>query len=153
MASRYDHKNIEARIYKMWEEGGYFEADRDPAKKPYTIVLPPPNASGKMHMGNVLMIAIEDILIRWKRMQGYSALWLPGTDHAGFETPYILGRGEILEVSHITKATSSANNLYYIHFQKPDFRFTLICRSPLDSEFTAEDFNAVTSGILKLEVK
>ena len=86
MPSRYDHKNIEARIYKMWEEGGYFEADRDPAKKPYTIVLPPPNASGKMHMGNVLMIAIEDILIRWKRMQGYSALWLPGTDHAGFET-------------------------------------------------------------------
>ena len=75
------------------------------------------------------------------------------SDHAGFETPYILGSGEILEVSHITKATSSANNLYYIHFQKPDFRFTLICRSPLDSEFTADDFNSATKGILELEAK
>lgn len=70
----------------MWEENGYFKAKRDPEKEPYTIVLPPPNASGKMHIGNVLMIAIEDLLIRWKRMQGYSALWVPGTDHAGFET-------------------------------------------------------------------
>lgn len=86
MDSKYNHKDVEAKIYNMWEEGGYFKAERDPAKKPYTIILPPPNASGKMHMGNVLMIAIEDILIRWKRMQGFSALWVPGTDHAGFET-------------------------------------------------------------------
>lgn len=86
MESKYSHKDVESRIYKMWEDGGYFKAERDPAKKPYTIILPPPNASGKMHMGNVLMIAIEDILIRWKRMQGFSALWVPGTDHAGFET-------------------------------------------------------------------
>lgn len=82
----FDHKKIEEKIYKMWEEGGYFKAERDPEKKPFTIVLPLPNASGKMHTGNVLMIAIEDLLIRWKRMQGYSALWIPGTDHAGFET-------------------------------------------------------------------
>lgn len=86
MEPRYDHKSVESKIYKMWEDGGYFKSTRDPAKKPYTIILPPPNASGKMHMGNVLMIAIEDILIRWKRMQGYDALWVPGTDHAGFET-------------------------------------------------------------------
>lgn len=86
MPKKYDHKECEARIYKMWEDGGYFKAEIDPAKKPYTILLPPPNASGKMHTGNVLMIAIEDLLIRWKRMQGYSALWIPGTDHAGFET-------------------------------------------------------------------
>lgn len=86
MEPRYDHKSVESKIYKMWEDGGYFKATRDPAKKPYTIVLPLPNASGKMHVGNVLMIAIEDLLIRWKRMQGYSALWVPGTDHAGFET-------------------------------------------------------------------
>ena len=70
----------------MWEESGYFKAKRDPKKKPFTIVLPLPNASGKMHTGNILMIAIEDLLIRWKRMQGFSALWIPGTDHAGFET-------------------------------------------------------------------
>lgn len=86
MEPRFDHKKYESEIYKMWEKGGYFTAKRDPKKKPYTIVLPPPNASGKMHTGNVLMIAIEDLLIRWKRMQGYSALWIPGTDHAGFET-------------------------------------------------------------------
>ncbi|RJR26869.1 valine--tRNA ligase [candidate division WWE3 bacterium] len=86
MDSKFEHKKIEEKILKRWEEGNYFHAERDPKKKPFTIVLPPPNASGKMHTGNVLMIAIEDLLIRWKRMQGYSALWLPGTDHAGFET-------------------------------------------------------------------
>lgn len=86
MDKRFEHKKVEKDIYKMWEEGGYFKAEIDPKKEPYTIILPPPNASGRMHIGNVLMIAIEDLLIRWKRMQGYSALWLPGTDHAGFET-------------------------------------------------------------------
>ena len=86
MNKRFDHTKYEGKLYDMWEKGGYFKAKRDPKKKPYTIVIPPPNASGKMHTGNVLMIAIEDLLIRWKRMQGYSALWLPGTDHAGFET-------------------------------------------------------------------
>ena len=86
---KFDHKSIEKRIYEMWESGGYFTATRDPEKKPYTILLPPPNASGKMHTGNVLMIAIEDLLVRWKRMQGYSALYVPGTDHAGFETQYV----------------------------------------------------------------
>jgi valyl-tRNA synthetase len=86
MEKRYDHKQHEKRIYKKWEKSGAFTPKIDKDKKPYTIVLPPPNASGKMHTGNVLMIAVEDLLIRWKRMQGYSALWLPGTDHAGFET-------------------------------------------------------------------
>jgi valyl-tRNA synthetase len=86
MDKRYDHKKYEENIYSLWEKSGSFTPKRDPKKKPYTIVIPPPNASGKMHTGNVLMIAIEDLLIRWKRMQGYSALWLPGTDHAGFET-------------------------------------------------------------------
>ncbi|MBP7928057.1 valine--tRNA ligase, partial [Patescibacteria group bacterium] len=86
MAKAYNHKEVEERIYKMWEDSGAFTPKIDSSKKPYTIVLPPPNASGKMHTGNVLMIAIEDLLIRWKRMQGYSALWVPGADHAGFET-------------------------------------------------------------------
>ncbi len=86
MEKKYNHKDHEERIYKMWESGGYFKPGMKSEKGPYTIVLPPPNASGKMHTGNVLMIAIEDCLIRWKRMQGYDALWLPGTDHAGFET-------------------------------------------------------------------
>lgn len=86
MEKNYDHKIVEKKISKKWADAKAFEAKRDPNKKPYTIVLPPPNASGKMHVGNALMIAIEDALIRQKRMQGYSALWVPGTDHAGFET-------------------------------------------------------------------
>lgn len=86
MEKVYDHTKYERKIYSMWEKSKAFTPKIDPKKKPYTIVLPPPNASGKMHIGNVLMIAIEDLLIRWKRMQGYAALWVPGTDHAGFET-------------------------------------------------------------------
>ncbi len=90
LEKKYDHKVVEQKIYKLWEAGGYFSAKaptgRDVSKGPYTIILPPPNASGKMHTGNVLMIAIEDLLIRWKRMQGYTAVWIPGTDHAGIET-------------------------------------------------------------------
>ena len=86
MEKTYDHRKYERKIYSHWEKSGSFTPKIDKKKKSYTIVLPPPNASGKMHTGNVLMIAIEDLLIRWKRMQGYSALWLPGTDHAGFET-------------------------------------------------------------------
>ncbi|MEK7092799.1 MAG: class I tRNA ligase family protein, partial [Patescibacteria group bacterium] len=86
MDKAYNHKDVEDKLYKKWEESGYFKPEVNPDGEPYTIILPPPNASGKMHTGNVLMIAIEDLLIRWKRMQGYAALWLPGTDHAGFET-------------------------------------------------------------------
>lgn len=82
----YDFKTAEKDIYKKWEERGYFKPKIDKKKKPFTIVLPPPNASGKMHTGNVLMIAIEDLLIRWHRMKGDPTLWLPGTDHAGTET-------------------------------------------------------------------
>lgn len=86
MDKRYDHKVKEAEVLKKWEDAKAFTADPKSGKKPYTIILPPPNASGKMHVGNVLMIAIEDLLIRWKRMKGYEALWVPGTDHAGFES-------------------------------------------------------------------
>lgn len=82
----YNHQNKEHEIYKRWEEAGYFKPKIDKTKKPFTIVLPPPNASGKMHTGNVLMIAIEDLLVRWHRMKGEPTLWVPGTDHAGTET-------------------------------------------------------------------
>jgi valyl-tRNA synthetase len=82
----YNFKDKEKEIYKNWEEKGYFKPTINPHKKPFTIVLPPPNASGKMHTGNVLMIAIEDLLIRWHRMKGDPTLWVPGTDHAGTET-------------------------------------------------------------------
>jgi len=86
MDKAYNAKLAEEKWYKIWEESGFFKPEINPEGKPFTIILPPPNASGKMHTGNVLMIAIEDLLIRWKRMQGYAALWVPGTDHAGTET-------------------------------------------------------------------
>lgn len=86
MEKNYNFKDKDQVIYKMWEDKGYFKPTVDRSKKPFTIVLPPPNASGKMHTGNVLMIAIEDLLIRWHRMKGDPTLWVPGTDHAGTET-------------------------------------------------------------------
>ena len=86
MDKAYDFKKTEERLYTFWEEKGYFKPKIDKKKKPFTILLPPPNASGKMHTGNVLMIAIEDLLIRWHRMKGDPTLWIPGTDHAGTET-------------------------------------------------------------------
>jgi len=82
----YDPKAVEQKIYDMWVEGGYFHAERDPEKKPFTIVIPPPNVTGQLHLGHAFDETIQDVLIRYKRMQGYAALWLPGTDHAGIAT-------------------------------------------------------------------
>ena len=82
----YDPKQVEKKIYDMWLEGNYFHAERDPDKKPFTIVIPPPNVTGQLHLGHAFDETIQDILIRYKRMQGYSALWLPGYDHAGIAT-------------------------------------------------------------------
>lgn len=86
LAKTYSPKDFEDRIYQEWEEKKYFHAEIDPKKKPYTIVIPPPNITGQLHMGHALDETLQDILIRWKRMQGYSALWLPGTDHASIAT-------------------------------------------------------------------
>ena len=82
----YDPAGVEERLYKMWTENGYFHAEIDSDKEPYTIVIPPPNVTGQLHMGHALDETLQDILIRYKRMQGYSALWVPGTDHAGIAT-------------------------------------------------------------------
>ena len=86
LAKTYAPKEFEDRIYHNWEEKGYFHAEIDPRKKPYTIVIPPPNITGQLHMGHALDNTLQDILIRWRRMQGYSTLWLPGTDHASIAT-------------------------------------------------------------------
>ena len=82
----YDPKDIEDRLYKKWEDNGYFHAEVDRSKKPFTIVMPPPNITGQLHMGHALDNTMQDILIRYKRMQGYNALWQPGTDHASIAT-------------------------------------------------------------------
>ncbi len=82
----YEPQQVEGRIYEMWEKGDCFKGDPDPAKKPFSIVMPPPNVTGQLHMGHALDCTLQDILTRFKRMQGYSALWVPGTDHAGIAT-------------------------------------------------------------------
>ncbi len=108
----YDPKDVENRIYQMWMDGDCFNGDPDPKKPPFSIVMPPPNVTGQLHMGHALDSTLQDILTRFKRMQGYSTLWVPGTDHAGIatqikveeelrvkegKTRYDLGRGKFLE--------------------------------------------------------
>ena len=82
----YEPQEVEARIYETWEKNGCFKGHRDPKKKPFTIVMPPPNVTGQLHMGHAMDDSLQDMLIRYKRMQGYAALYLPGTDHAGIAT-------------------------------------------------------------------
>ena len=86
LAKTYDPKEIEERLYQKWMDNGYFHAKVNPDKKPFTIVMPPPNVTGQLHMGHALDETMQDILIRFKRMQGYEALWQPGTDHAAIAT-------------------------------------------------------------------
>jgi valyl-tRNA synthetase len=92
IADRYDPTRVEPHWYAVWEERGYFHADAASPKKPYCIVIPPPNVTGSLHLGHALNNTLQDILIRYKRMDGYNALWMPGTDHAGIATQYVVER-------------------------------------------------------------
>ena len=111
LSKTYNPKDFESRLYSEWVEKGYFKSSPNPNKKPFTIMLPPPNITGQLHMGHALDHTLQDILIRWKRMDGYEALWQPGTDHASIatevkvverireqegKTKYELGREEFL---------------------------------------------------------
>ncbi|MBQ3871679.1 MAG: class I tRNA ligase family protein, partial [Clostridia bacterium] len=82
----YDHSEVEDRIYQRWMKKGYFHAEPDPSKKPYSIVMPPPNITGQLHMGHGLDNTLQDSIVRFRRMQGYETLWMPGTDHASIAT-------------------------------------------------------------------
>ena len=86
LAKAYEPQEVEKKIYEYWMQGKYFHAEADPDKEPYCIVIPPPNITGQLHLGHAFDSTVQDILIRWKRMQGYAALWLPGTDHASIAT-------------------------------------------------------------------
>src|SRR3989344_4858668 len=88
MDKTYNASQVEAKIYQMWEKGKYFTPQMDPAKKPFTILLPLPNANDPMHMGHALF-TVQDIMVRFHRMLGEPTLWLPGGDHAGIETQYV----------------------------------------------------------------
>ncbi|MCK5595410.1 class I tRNA ligase family protein, partial [bacterium] len=86
ISKRYDSKQVEDRWYAFWEKSGFFRAEVTTDKKSFCIVIPPPNVTGVLHMGHALDETLQDILVRWKRMQGFNALWIPGTDHAGIAT-------------------------------------------------------------------
>src|SRR5262245_13650636 len=92
LPSQYDHKAAQERWYPFWESKGYFHAEADDPRPPYTIVIPPPNVTGALHLGHALNNTLQDILIRMKRMQGFNTLWMPGTDHAGIATQAVVER-------------------------------------------------------------
>ncbi|HID55302.1 TPA: valine--tRNA ligase, partial [Candidatus Poribacteria bacterium] len=85
----YDPKPIEGKWYKFWLDRKYFHAEEKSDGQPFCIVIPPPNVTGSLHIGHALDNTLQDILIRWRRMQGYNTLWLPGTDHAGIITQHV----------------------------------------------------------------
>lgn len=87
---RYDPHKVEETWYRFWEENGYFKAKADPSKRPFSVVIPPPNITGSLHMGHALNNTLQDIIVRFKRMQGFDTLWLPGTDHAGIATQNVV---------------------------------------------------------------
>lgn len=92
LSKAFDPKLIEEKWYSFWEKGGYFQANPQSKKRPFCIVIPPPNVTGVLHMGHALVDTLQDILIRWKRMSGFEALWIPGTDHAGIATQTVVER-------------------------------------------------------------
>ena len=102
LPKQYDHAAAQSRWYRFWEEKGFFHSEPDPAKKPYTIVIPPPNVTGALHLGHALNNTLQDILIRQKRMQGYETLWMPGTDHAGIATQAVVEK-RLLEEEKLSR--------------------------------------------------
>ncbi len=93
METRFDHQKVEPKIYRSWEKSGFFNPDKLPKKgRPFTIIMPPPNANGSLHIGHALFVTLEDIMIRFWRMRGRRTLWLPGADHAGFETQVVFDK-------------------------------------------------------------
>src|SRR5438477_8856591 len=92
LATRYEPSQFEKRIYAFWEAGEYFTPGDDPQRPKFSIVMPPPNVTGRLHIGHALVNTLQDIVVRWKRMSGFNTLWLPGTDHAGIATQMIVDR-------------------------------------------------------------
>lgn len=88
----YQPSQIESKWYEYWESNKFFSPDKQDSEKTYTIVIPPPNVTGSLHIGHALVNSLQDVIIRWKRMLGYKTLWLPGTDHAGIATQMVVDR-------------------------------------------------------------
>ena len=92
LAKAYTPKDVEEKWYEFWEKNGFFQADNKSTKPAYAISIPPPNVTGVLHMGHALVDTLQDVLVRWKRMSGFEALWVPGTDHAGIATQTVVER-------------------------------------------------------------
>src|SRR5665213_2311747 len=92
LPDRYNPKDVEDRIYQWWMTRGYFKAEEKSTRPPFSIIMPPPNVTGSLHLGHALDHAVQDALVRWKRMSGFNVLWLPGTDHAGIATQSVVER-------------------------------------------------------------
>ena len=110
----YEPREVEGKIYQAWMDANCFHAEPNPDKKPFCIVMPPPNVTGQLHMGHAMDATLQDILIRYKRMQGYEALWMPGTDHAGIATQ-IKVEERLREEEHLTRYDLGREKLSLIH--------------------------------------
>jgi len=129
LEGQYDAKKVEDKIYKLWEDSGFFNPDNLPKnhKKPFTIIMPPANANGNLHAGHALVMTIEDIITRYKRMKGFKTLWLPGLDHAGFETQVVYEKK--LEKEGRSRFEMSSEQLY-----KEILTFTLENKINIESQ-------------------
>lgn len=135
MDKTYEPKQVGDRIYRLWEKSGFFNPDKLPKrhKKPFTIIMPPPNANGSLHIGHALFVTLEDIMIRYQRMKGRKALWLPGADHAGFETQVVFDKK--LEKEGRSRFQIPAEELY-----KEILQFTLENKKVMESQLKTRGF-------------
>jgi valyl-tRNA synthetase len=120
LAKAYEAKTVDSKWYKFWESNGFFKADPLSKKPPYSIVMPPPNVTGALHMGHALVNTLQDILIRWKRMSGFEALWMPGTDHAGISTQTVVERHLMQTVGKKRKEFSREEFLTHVWHWKEE---------------------------------
>ncbi|MBL4931106.1 valine--tRNA ligase [Clostridium paridis] len=142
ISTTYDPKEFEERIYKVWEEKKYFTPEVDRSKKPYTIVMPPPNITGKLHLGHALDNTLQDILIRFKRMQGYCTLWLPGEDHASIATE-VKVENELLKQGLVKKELGRDAFLEKVWEWSDEYRErirTQLKKMGVSADFTREAF-------------
>jgi len=126
LPTSYDAKSIEATWYRVWEEGGFFCADASSPKPPFSIVIPPPNVTGVLHMGHALVNTLQDIIVRWHRMRGYEALWVPGTDHAGISMQTVVERRLLLETGKKRKDFSRNEFLTHMWSCKEENEQTIL---------------------------
>lgn len=142
LTTTYSPKDFERRIYSSWQEKGYFTARVNPDKKPYTIVMPPPNITGKLHMGHALDLTLQDMLIRFKRMQGYEVLWLPGEDHASIATE-VRVENELLKEGLVKKDMGREAFLEKVYEWSEEYREKIrqqIMKLGSSCDFTREAF-------------